>query len=339
MLLTRHLRNHVNFGSRTLLRPFTELVKPDYSIESVAYPRRQKKLADLALETINVEESIRDAGVFHLTLNRPTRGNAFNMQMWHEFQDAFKAVEGDKSARVVVLTGSSTSFSTGMDLSVFAEMQKMAMSEPCEGRRREALINFVQFLQDAISAPEKCSVPVIAAVSGYCIGGAVDLITACDLRYCTDNSMFCIKETDLAMVADIGTLQRLPSIIGDQQTRELAYTGRTILGKEAESLGLVLKSFATEELMDDHVQKTSAAIAAKSPLTIRYKSFCIKSVNRIAGQQLVDQNDHNEKPTLMFYSFFMFFFKGDKENPVVQSGPQHHRIAGSSQDVECCSSI
>ena len=240
-----------------------------HTIENVAYPRRQKNVATINCQTISTKEVAGNPGVFTLSLNRPSRGNAFNMQMWHELQETFQAADGDHSVRVIVLTGNSASFSTGMDLSVFAEMQKLAHAEPCEGRKREALSNFIQFLQDAISAPEVCAIPVIAAISGYCIGGAVDLITSCDLRYCTDDSTFCIKETDLAMVADIGTLQRLPKLIGDQQTRELAYTGRTITGSEAQSLGLVLKSFATEEMMRQHVDKTARAIAEKSPLTVR----------------------------------------------------------------------
>jgi enoyl-CoA hydratase len=112
-------------------------------------------------------------------------------------------------------------------------------------------------------------VPVIAAINGYCIGGAVDLITACDLRYCTHDAIFCIKETDLAMVADIGTLQRMPKLIGDMQTRELAYTGRQFTGLEAQQMGLVLKSFATNEEMHNAVLFAANSIAAKSPLTIR----------------------------------------------------------------------
>jgi enoyl-CoA hydratase len=101
------------------------------------------------------------------------------------------------------------------------------------------------------------------------MGGAVDLITACDLRYCTDDTKFSIKETDLAIVADIGTLQRLPKLIGDQQTRELAYTGRTVEGKEAKELGLVLKAFPEKAQLDAHVAQVAALIAEKSPLTIR----------------------------------------------------------------------
>ena len=269
MSTVRSLCRNLSYRPQALLRKFSDTAPIVYTIENVAYPRRHKNVASLNCKTVSTLEVAGNPGVYAVSLNRPSRGNAFNMQMWHELQETFQAANTDHSVRAIILTGNSVSFSTGMDLSVFAEMQKLVAAEPCEGRKREALSNFIQFLQDAISAPEVCAVPVIAAISGHCIGGAVDLITACDLRYCTDNSTFCVKETDLAMVADIGTLQRLPKLIGDQQTRELAYTGRTINGIEAQSLGLVLKSFATEELMRQHVDEVASAIAKKSPLTVR----------------------------------------------------------------------
>ena len=146
---------------------------------------------------------------------------------------------------------------------------KLGSLESCDGRRREGISRMIQFLQDAVSAPEKCKVPVIAAISGFCIGGAVDMVTACDLRYCTDDATFCVKETDLAIVADLGTLQRLPKLIGDQRTRELVFTSRAFNGKEAKALGLVLESFPTREELDAHVQQVAQSIAAKSPLTVR----------------------------------------------------------------------
>jgi enoyl-CoA hydratase len=269
MSTVRAIYRNLSLRPPVSFRKFSDGAPTVYTIENVAYPRKQKNVASLNCKTISTLEVAGNSGVYTVSLNRPSRGNAFNMQMWYELQETFQAADGDHSVRAIVLTGNSVSFSTGMDLSVFSEMQKLAKAEPCEGRKREALSNFIQFLQDAISAPEVCAVPVIAAISGHCIGGAVDLITACDMRYCTDNSTFCVKETDLAMVADIGTLQRLPKLIGDQQTRELTYTGRTISGIEAQSLGLVLKSFATEELMRQHVDTVARAIAEKSPLTIR----------------------------------------------------------------------
>ena len=171
--------------------------------------------------------------------------------------------------RCVVLSGSNGNFSTGMDLAVFGEMMGMDKVESCEGRKREGMMAIIDFFQACISAPEMCRVPVVAAVSGHCIGAGVDLITACDLRYATREAKFCIKETDLAMVADVGTLQRLPKIVGDQRSRELAYTGRTFSGEEALKMGLVLECFDSEEEMYAHVDKVVAQIASKSPLTIR----------------------------------------------------------------------
>ena len=240
------------------------------AIPRISFPRRNTNVLEMKPNTILLKtDNETTSGILTVQLNRPSRSNAFNMEMWQDLLNVFGGIEADHRVKVVILTGNDNSFSSGMDLAVFAEMQQISSLESCEGRRREALVNLIQYFQDCVSAPENCCVPVIAAVSGHCIGGEVDLLTSTDLRYCTDDSSFCIKETDLAMVADIGTLQRMPKIVGDQLTRELAYTGRTFRGKEAEQMGLVLKSFSTVEEMHKHVQITAATIAAKSPLTIR----------------------------------------------------------------------
>lgn len=195
--------------------PATLKPRSSFSVKSVAFPRRN---FDDSNEFEFVQIKRQQNGVMEINLNRPTKHNAFNIQMWQEFGNAMKSVSEDRESRVCILTGSPHSFSSGMDLSVFMEMQETMSAETCEGRRREALGHFIQFLQDMISSSERSHVPVIAAVAGHCIGGAVDIITACDLRYCTKDASFCVKETDLAMVADIGTLQRLPKLVGDQVT-------------------------------------------------------------------------------------------------------------------------
>jgi enoyl-CoA hydratase/carnithine racemase len=124
-----------------------------------------------------------------------------NMEMWDSYKTAFETVNGDKGVRVVVVSGEGKHLSTGMDLSVFQQMDNLKRVESCPGRQREGLKNVIQYFQDCISAPEKCPVPVVACITGYCIGGGVDLITACDLRYCTADASFCIKETELAIVS------------------------------------------------------------------------------------------------------------------------------------------
>ena len=237
-------------------------------IEQISSPRRPGTTDALKLETIAT--SLSATGVLTAKLNRPQRGNALNMTMWSDLNSLYEAIRQDSGIRCVILTGNEQTFCTGMDLSVFAEMQRVAMKESCEGRKRESLLNFIEYLQNSISAPEKCHVPVLVAVSGPCIGGAIDLITACDLRFCTTSASFCVKEIDLAIAADIGTLQRLPKLIGEQHARDLCFTARTFYGREAYDLGLVLcPPFETEAEMLKFVTEKANSIASKSPLTMR----------------------------------------------------------------------
>ena len=221
-----------------------------------------------SLDTISLD--IDAAGVVQMQLNRPKVMNAFNMPMWDELREAFAMVDRDANARCVVLSGAGNAFSAGMDLSVFGEMQATFQGEKCAARAREHLFDLIKWYQDAISAPERCRVPVLAAVHGACVGGAVDLVTACDLRYSTEDAFFSVKEVDLAIVADIGTLQRLPKIVGDQTAREMAYTGRNVGGAEAAQLGLTVRGdFADADALRAGVGEVAAAIAGKSPVTIR----------------------------------------------------------------------
>ncbi|TYZ59703.1 hypothetical protein PybrP1_007920 [[Pythium] brassicae (nom. inval.)] len=226
-----------------------------------------KKLEAPAFETLAL--TVQPNNVLHLRLNRPRAVNAMNMQMWVELARAFELVEQDASLKAVVVSGEGRGFTSGMDLNVFATLQQLASKESCDGRKREALMRVIQHFQHVISAPERCRVPVIAAVHGACIGAGVDLITACDLRYCDASAVFSVKEVDLAIIADVGTLQRLPKLVGEQQAKELAYTGRSFGGLEAEQLGLVLKTLPDQDALLAHAQSVAATIAGKSPLTIR----------------------------------------------------------------------
>lgn len=139
-------------------------------------------------------------GVAELVLNRPTKGNAFNVQMWGEVREAVQTLSRRADVRVILLRGAKGNFSTGMDVKVFSDVLKLSAKESCEGRRREALVRFIAFLQEAVTALEECPLPVISAVHGHCIGGAIDLICAADLRYATEKAAFSVKEIDLAIV-------------------------------------------------------------------------------------------------------------------------------------------
>jgi enoyl-CoA hydratase/carnithine racemase len=205
--------------------------------------------------------------VAHLKLNRPDRANAMNRPMWQELGEAMAWVDNTPEARVVVLSGNGKHFCAGIDLGMLNELIDDSIN--CEGRKREALRSEILWLQRQLTAIADCRKPVLAAIHGACIGGALDMITACDMRYCTEDATFSIKEIDLGIVADVGTLQRLPRLIGDGLMRELAYTGSNFDGEEATSMGLTNQCFSDQDGLMTHVLGIAGNIAGKSPLSIR----------------------------------------------------------------------
>jgi enoyl-CoA hydratase len=205
--------------------------------------------------------------VAHLRINRPHRANALNQPAWDELQSAFEELDEDDRVRVVILSGEGKHFCSGIDLELL--MSVAGLAENCEGRKREKLRKQILALQAPINAIEQCSKPVIAAIQGGCIGGGVDIVAACDMRYCTEGAYFSIREIDMGMVADLGTLQRLPRLIPQGTLREMAFTGRSVFGPEAGRIGLVNEVFETTEKMHEGVDELARRIAAKSPLSIR----------------------------------------------------------------------
>jgi enoyl-CoA hydratase len=205
--------------------------------------------------------------IAQVTFNRPDRANALNQKAWDEMQTIFEDLDDNDEVRVIVLKGEGKHFCAGIDLSLLMDISQF--NQKCEGRKRERLRKRIFELQAPINAIENCSKPVIAAIHGGCIGGAVDIVSACDMRYCTDDAYFTIREIDMGMVADLGTLQRLPKIIASGIAREMAYTGRNVFGPEAERIGLVNRSHIDHENMMLEVMHTAKTIAGKSPLSIR----------------------------------------------------------------------
>ena len=203
-----------------------------------------------------------------VAFNRPDKANSLHEQAWKEMQQVFENLDDMPEVRVIVLVGEGRVFCAGIDLTMLMDIQRF-QGEKCEGRKREILRKTVLQLQDNITAVEKCRKPVLAAIHGACVGGGVDIISACDMRYATQNAYFCIKEIDMGMVADLGTLQRLPKIIPIGIANELAYTGRKMYGEEAMRTGLTNMVFDSQEAMMAHVMDIAESIASKSPLSIR----------------------------------------------------------------------
>jgi len=204
--------------------------------------------------------------VAHVQINRPDKVNAMNAAFWREIIEIFQWVDDTEAVRVVVLSGAGKHFSSGIDLMMLASVANAFGKDV--GRNARLLRRKILELQASFNAVDNCRKPVLAAIQGYCIGGAIDLIAACDMRYAAADAHFSIKEVDMGMAADVGTLQRLPRIIGDGILRELAYTGRKVDAEEARSIGLVNRVYADQESLLAGVLDIAHEIAAKSPIAV-----------------------------------------------------------------------
>jgi enoyl-CoA hydratase/carnithine racemase len=218
----------------------------------------------MTYETLTV--SLAD-GVADVVLNRPDKSNAMNRQMWDDIHDVFRKLDETPEARVVVLSGAGKHFNAGIDLAMLSQLTDTAGGRAAH--QREALRRVILDLQDVITSLETCRKPVLAAIHGACIGAGVDLTCAADMRYCSADAHLVVKEIELGFVADVGTLQRLPKLIGDAMARELAYTGRPFSGTEAKAIGFVNGCYGSRDDMIAGVATIARSIAAKSPLAIR----------------------------------------------------------------------
>lgn len=206
--------------------------------------------------------------IAEIRLNRPDRSNAINEAMWQEIRQVFEWVDNTPEVRVAILSGEGKNFCAGIDLSMLADIhQRIAHHDGA--RSREALRRLILDLQDCLGSIERCRKPVLAAIHGACVGGALDLVTCCDMRYVSPDASFSIKEIDIGMVADVGTLQRLPRLVGEGMTRELAYTGRKVDAAEARELGLANRVFGSVTELKVGVRAIAESITRKSPLAIR----------------------------------------------------------------------
>jgi enoyl-CoA hydratase/carnithine racemase len=221
-----------------------------------------------APETFETLDVSLDSGVVHVRLNRPDKANAMNRAMWNDIRRVFRWIDDTPAARVAVLAGYGAHFTAGIDLALLGGVQSEVRDE-CEGRSREKLRRLILDLQDTLTSLERCRKPVLAAVHGACIGGGVDLVCCADMRYCSADAVFQVKEIDLGMTADVGTLQRLPRLVHDGIARELVYTGRKFAADEARAIGFVNQVFESREQLATGVAALAGAIAAKAPLAIR----------------------------------------------------------------------
>jgi len=211
---------------------------------------------------VSIEEQVAT-----VCLNRPDKANSMNAPMWDELQACFEWLDAEPAVRAVILAGNGKHFCAGLDLGVFAAGLHGDSQDPA--RRAEYFRRTVLRLQANLTAIERCRVPVLAAIHNTCIGGGVDMVCCADMRYATEDAYFSIREIDIGMTADVGTLQRLPKLIPDGVARELAYTGRNMDAEEAREVGFVNRVFEDREKMMREVTAIARTIAHKAPLAMR----------------------------------------------------------------------
>jgi Delta3,5-Delta2,4-dienoyl-CoA isomerase len=206
----------------------------------------------------------RSEGVAWLTLNRPEKRNTMGTSFFTELAEHFQEFDRDPEMRVVIVKAEGKSFSAGTDLQEAAQLLSTGSADGRETMRRE-----IRRLQESIDWIERCRKPVIAAIHGHCIGGGVDLVCACDIRIASRDAVFSIRETRMGIIADIGTLQRLPTIIGQGWFRELALTGRDFTAAEAFSMGFITRLCEDREDLYRTAEALAAQIAACPPLAVQ----------------------------------------------------------------------
>ncbi len=220
-------------------------------------------MTDSTCLSLSIEDNIA-----HIVLNRPEAFNAMNRAFWNELPALVHDINDHARARVIVISSTGKHFTAGMDISVFTDGEGVTASGGDAYARAEAFRQFVLTLQGSFNCLDDARMPVIAAVQGGCIGAGVDMTSACDIRYATEDAFFQIAEINIGMTADVGTFPRLCKLLPEGWVRELAYAGRRLPAAKAKEIGLVNDVFPTHEAMMAHVMALAAEIAEKSPVAV-----------------------------------------------------------------------
>ena len=261
----------------------------------------------------------------NLVLSRPDELNTMSRDFWVELGEVLEVINKDSDIRVVVMSSTGKHFCAGMDLNAFTNGVDNIPDDkkPDHARIGEAVYRVAKELQEYISTLEKIRVPVIAAIHGGCIGGAVDMVTACDIRLASDDAFFCIQEINIGMAADVGTLQRLPKIIPESKMREMAYTGRRMYAEEAKEAGLVSGTYGSQEELIEAANKLASEIASKSPVAI----YGLKAVMNYS-------RDHNVNDSLEYNALWSGAMLSQKDMTEQMTANMEKRDASFNELVE-----
>jgi enoyl-CoA hydratase len=221
-----------------------------------------------------------NADIATLWLDRPEKHNAISHEMWLDFPRAIAAVAANQESRALIIAGRGDNFCVGIDLKSTGLTPDTSTASGCLTQ-----LEITKSYQDAMTAIADCPVPVIVATHGYCLGAGVDLITACDIRLATANTLFGVRETKIGIVADVGTLQRLPKIINPGHVAELVYTGRDFDAEYAEKIGLVTSVYPDSEATYAAALKLAQEIAGNPALAVRGSKFILQQSEDMTTEQ------------------------------------------------------
>ena len=235
--------------------------------------------------------------VAHIILNRPEKRNSMNWSFWKDLPKLVEEIDHNALAKCIVISSTGPVFSAGLDLSLFGDSvfasSKEVQENDKELQKPQLFMHFLSFLQDSISSLQKSRIPVICAIQGACIGGGVDLVCAADIRLATKDSFFCIKETKIGMVADVGTFPRIVKLMPEGIVKELAFTGRDFSATEAKEYGFLNNLYDTQEELVEGAFKIANQIAQNSPAAV---FGCKKVINY--------SRDHSDQESLDWISMW-----------------------------------
>lgn len=207
--------------------------------------------------------------IARVTMKGPGKGNALGPDFWREAPGVFDDIDADSDVRAVVLTGAAGNFTFGLDLVAMTSELRYALAAPAMAAERTRFLDQITLMQRAITALMSCRKPVVASISGWCVGAGIDIICAADVRICSREATFSARAVRIGIVEDMGSLQRLPAIVGEGAARELCLTGDDFDAARAETLGLVNHVDHTPEAALQHAESIAARIAANPPLTVQ----------------------------------------------------------------------
>ena len=227
-------------------------------------------------------------GIAHLRFSRPDQFNSFTPDFWVELPEAVNAISDDAEARVIVLSAEGKHFTAGMDISVFMQG---GLDAPEKNREISAELfrHKLKALQETFSSLENARQPVLAAIQGGAVGAGVDLATACDCRYASTDTFFCVQETAIGMTADVGTFPRLAKVIPEGWARQMSFTAERVPAAKAKEIGLVNEVFESHEALLDGVMEIAAKIAAHAPLAV---TGCKRMINYARDHSTADSLDY-----------------------------------------------